>query len=149
MNRYLILTLFVFVISTSPIAGETLSCSYTESLEEGHSYGIELTLVIEHDRPINLVYSGYYSNGEEGGAHFCTLDTGSIDFLTTWTEKGPLTLLTIMEPDRKDIVHIEKNDNGYEVRFVDMGRYYCAFGAEFPVAVTIERNNTECRVTNN
>jgi len=150
MNRFVILIVLTLSLSVKPaLAAETLSCAYSEKLEEGHTYGVELQLFTENDSPIGFVYSGYYSNGEEGGAYFCTLDTQNIEFLTAWTQKGPLTILTISEPDRKDIVHIKKNGQGYEVRFVDMGRYYCGFGAEFPSAVIIERNNPECAVTKN
>jgi hypothetical protein len=147
MNRYAIPIFFAFVISISPVAGETLTCSYTESLEEGHSYGVELELTLEHGRVTGLVYSGFYSNGEEGGAYPCNLDTNDIEFPLGWTQKKEITILTILETDRTDVLEIEKKDNGFEIRFVDMGRYYCGFGAEFPAAVTIERNNTECRVT--
>lgn len=129
-------------------AQEILNCRYEEETE-GKTYSIELQLALDKGRITQLAYSGSISTGVEGQAYSCNLDTSNVEFLTAWTEKGPLTILTVTQPDRTDTIQIEKKDKEFEVRFVDVGRYYCGFGAEFPAAVTLISDEEFCKVQAN
>ena len=39
---------------------------------------------------------------------------------------------------------ITKTKTGYVLNFVEMSRYYCGFGAEYPSTVRIEKGKKEC-----
>ena len=147
------LLLSLSVVLCRPAAAEDVSCSTSVRHKDGSSQGVDLKLTLDHDRPRGISFEDFVASGEEGGAYFCTFKAAAADGKSHWTEgKGALTVTILQgqeddqDPQRESTFEISATKDGYLVTFVDMSRWYCGFGAEFPRSVRLVKGKKPCVV---
>jgi hypothetical protein len=148
-------TAVLFLVSCSVSFAEESACSTETVYEDGGKSGVEMKLQLDQDRVIAISYSNFISNGEEGGAYFCSFEATPTDKKSVWTQNKDTQTVHLLEdaegssgPDEEQgsIFEISKLKTGYLLNFVRMSRWYCGFGAEYPSSVRIEKGKKECVV---
>jgi len=140
----------------APLYAEDLSCKSETEFDDGSSSGVEVKLQLEKDRVINISYSNFNSNGEEGGAYFCSFEAALNDQESIWTQDKSGQRVHLLEgadpksandDEQGSTFEIVKTKTGYSINFIHMSRFYCGFGAEYPSSVSIEKGKKECVVS--
>jgi hypothetical protein len=132
---------------------EEVSCSTDEKFKDGSSRSVELKLKLDHDRPTQITFEDVFASGEEGGAYFCNFAANAADHKSVWAEEMGKVTVRIpkgndlgQDPGKESNLEISRTTDGFLVRFVDISRVYCGFGAEFPQSVRLVKGRKKCVV---
>ena len=140
------LAAFVLVLQAAPAAGaETLGCDYKQAFKGGGWRDAAVTLKLEGGDVTAISYLNGIASGKEGAGYACAFDASASDGKSVWTREGNRTSVKLKD-EKNSTFEIRRSKKGFTIRFLEMSREYCGFGAEFPESVALDRGKKKCRM---
>jgi len=142
----MVLAAIVLAWHAAPASGaETLDCAYKEAFKGGGWRDAAVSVTLEGGDITAISYLNGIASGKEGGGYACAFDASVSDGKSAWTREGKRTAV-VLKDEKKSTFEIRRSKRGFTIRFLEMSREYCGFGAEFPESVTLDRGRKQCRM---
>jgi hypothetical protein len=140
------LAAIALALHAAPASGaESLTCEYKQAFKEGGWRHAHVTLTVEEGKVDAISYRNGIASGKEGGGYLCAFDAAAVDGKSVWTREKGRTVVEL-KGEKSSTFEIYESKKGFSIRFMEMSKEYCGFGAEFPESVHIDKGKAKCRV---